>query len=394
LQKHKILIVSELFWPEGGGAELATYLILKLLRDAEFEITVLTSTKNPSPIKGVKFYHTDLLKPGNRIERFLYTSILAQKPWFKKLLKQHDILYIPQMAYPLIPIAKREGLKVVVHLHNYAPVRYHGVKYYFEPDNPSTWDEMRTGIFHEYHIHKSLLRTTTMPISYFAYRLSKHLLEQADTIICVSKRQTEIVKQKIRHANIEVVYNPPPPMPPIEKKPSEIPTLLYVGGDSYLKGFPIVLWALSRLRRNYKAYITGHVSAKWAKFADKLGGNVILLGRIPYSDVLKLHAQAWALLFPSIWEEPLPYAVVEALMAGTIPVAFAVGGVPEIVEDTAAERFLCKPGNIECFIRRLEVIMSLEPNNITELKTNIQKLIQNKINIHDIKEKLIKIFSQ
>jgi len=133
-------------------------------------------------------------------------------------------------------------------------------------------------------------------------------------------------------------------MPPIEKKPSETPTLLYVGGDSYLKGFPIALWALSKLRHNYKAYITGHVSAKWAKYINKLGGKVTLLGRIPYSDALKLHVQAWALLFPSIWEEPLPYAVVEALAAGTIPVAFAVGGVPEVVEGTAAKRFLCNPG--------------------------------------------------
>jgi len=391
-QKRKILVVSEIFWPEGGGAELATYLILRLLRDAGVEITVLTSTRNPSPIKGVKFYYTDLLKPGNRIERFLYTSILAQKPWFKKLLKQHDTLYIPQMAYPLIPIAKQEGLKVVVHLHNYAPVRYHGVKYYFEPDNPSTWDEMGTGIFHEYHIHKSLLRTAAMPISYLVYRLSKLMLEQADVIICVSKRQAEIVKQRIQHARVEVVYNPPPPMPPLEKMPSETPTLLYVGGDSYLKGFPIALWALSKLRHNYKAYIAGDVSAKWAKYINKLGGKVTLLGRIPYSDVLKLHAQVWALLFPSIAEEPLPYAVVEALMAGTIPVAFTVGGIPEIVEGTAAERFLCNPGDIGCFIQRLEVITTLTPSDIIEIGLKIRKSTLKKFNNELLRERIVKIF--
>jgi len=390
LQKRKILVVSEIFWPEGGGAELATYLILRLLRDAGFEITVLTSTKNPTPMKGVKFYYTDLLKPGNRIERFLYTSILAQKPWFKKLLKQHDTLYIPQMAYPLIPIAKREGLKVVVHLHNYAPVRYHGVKYYFEPDNPSTWDEVRTGIFHEYHIHKSLLRTTAMPASYLVYRLSKHMLEQADTVICVSKRQAEIVRQRIQHAKIEVVYNPPPPMPPLEKRLSETPTLLYVGGDSYLKGFPIALWALSKLRHNYKAYITGRVSAKWANLVNKLGGKVTLLGRIPYNEVLKLHAQAWALLFPSIWEEPLPYAVVEALMAGTIPVAFAVGGVPEIVRDTLAERFLCKPGDVNCFMQKLEILMSINRSEISVVMMQTKNKIYNKLCTY-FKEKILEI---
>jgi len=390
-QKRKILVISEIFWPEGGGAELATYLILRLLRDAGFEITVLTSTRNPSPIKGVKFYYTNLLKPGNRIERFLYMSILAQKPWFKKLLKQHDTLYIPQMAYPLIPIAKREGLKVVVHLHNYAPVRYHGVKYYFEPDNPSTWDEIRTGIFHEYHIYKSLLRTTAMPASYLVYKLSKHMLEQADAIICVSKRQAEIVKQKIRHAKIEVVYNPPPPLPPLEKRPSETPTLLYVGGDSYLKGFPIALWALSKLRHNYKAYIAGHVSAKWANLVNKLSNKITLLGKIPYNNVLKLHAQAWALLFPSILEEPLPYAVVEALMAGTIPVAFAVGGIPEVVKGTLAEKSLCRPGDIKCIIEQLETIISLHQNELMAIEIQIKDEFQNKIKTS--KETLLKTLS-
>jgi len=389
-QKRKILVVSEIFWPEGGGAELATYLILRLLRDAGFEITVLTSTKNPSPINGVKFYHTDLLKPGNRIERFLYTSILAQRPWFKKLLKQHDTLYIPQMAYPLIPVAKREGLKVVVHLHNYAPVRYHGVKYYFEPDNPSTWDEVRTGILHEYHIHKSLLRTTAMPASYLVYKLSKHMLEQADAIICVSRRQAEIVRQKIRHTKIEVVYNPPPPMPPIEKRPSETPTLLYVGGDSYLKGFPIALWALSKLRHNYKAYIAGHVSTKWANLVNKLGGKVTLLGRIPYSDVLKLHAQAWALLFPSILEEPLPYAVVEALMAGTIPVAFAVGGVSEILTNSIGNNYLCKLFDPHCIIEKINAILSLTYKDLIDISLSIKEQVKRILNIEAV-NKIYKI---
>jgi len=85
--------------------------------------------------------------------------------------------------------------------------------------------------------------------------------------------------------------------------------------------------------------MAGHVSAKWANLINKLSNKVVLLGRISHDNVLKLHAQAWALLFPSILEEPLPYAVVEALMAGTIPVAFAVGGVPEIVEGTSRRSF-------------------------------------------------------
>jgi len=108
--------------------------------------------------------------------------------------------------------------------------------------------------------------------------------------------------------------------------------------------------------------------------------------------VLKLHTQAWALLFPSIVEEPLPYAVVEALMAGTIPVAFAVSGVPEIAEGTAAERFLCNPSDVECFVQRLEAITALMPNDIAEIGLKTRKLLLSKFNSELLREKIIKIF--
>jgi len=389
---NKILVVSETFWPEGGGADLATYLILKLIRDAGFKITVLTGTSNPILLKNVDYYYTKFLKGKNRIEMFIHANLLAKNKTFIKLLNTHHILYIPRLAYPLIPIGKKQGLKVIVHLHDYTPIRYNAVKYFFEPDNQNIVTQIKMGIFHEYRNNKSLIRTIMMPTTYPLYRASKNWLQEADTIICVSKRQAEIVKQQLSNAKIEVVYNPPPPMPPIEKKLSEIPTFLYVGGDSYLKGFPIVLWALSKLRHNYKAYITGRVSAKWANLVNKLGGKVALLGRIPYSDVLKLHAQAWALLFPSVWEEPLPYSVVEALMAGTIPVAFAVGGVPEIVEGTAAERFLCNPGDVECFIQRLEAVTASTPSDIAEMGLKTRKLLLNKFSGELLREKIVKIF--
>jgi hypothetical protein len=40
-----VLTVSELFWPEGGGTELATYLTLQILTKHGFSVTVVTGTK-------------------------------------------------------------------------------------------------------------------------------------------------------------------------------------------------------------------------------------------------------------------------------------------------------------------------------------------------------------
>jgi len=47
LLRDKLLVVTERYWPEGGGGELATHLILNMLRKC-FEIIVVTGSKNPA----------------------------------------------------------------------------------------------------------------------------------------------------------------------------------------------------------------------------------------------------------------------------------------------------------------------------------------------------------
>jgi len=389
-QRQRILVVSERYWPEGSGGELATHLITKLLAD-EFDITVVTGTKEPERAEGVRYIYEPALSAKSKHVLWLNTTRLAKSTAFRKLVERADVVYVPRFAFPVIPLAKRLGKKVVVHLHGYIPISYTAVvlapyeKHKRRIHRENVALECRRGAA---QCAAAGLTAWLMP------KLAERWISMADAVICVSKRQAQIISEaapQLRN-KIAVVYNPPPPMPPLEKRPSETPTLLYVGGDSYLKGFPIALWALSRLRHNYKAYVTGHVSAKWANLVNKLGGKVTLLGRVPYSDVLKLHAQAWTLLFPSIWEEPLPYAVVEALMAGTIPIAFAVGGVSEIVEGTIAERFLCNPGDVKCFIQRLEAITTSTPSDITEIGLKIRELLLSRFNNELLREKITKIF--
>jgi len=49
---------------------------------------------------------------------------------------------------------------------------------------------------------------------------------------------------------IEITYNPPQPellMEEPKRNPDDIPTFLYVGGDSHIKGFHQILYAIKRL---------------------------------------------------------------------------------------------------------------------------------------------------
>jgi glycosyltransferase involved in cell wall biosynthesis len=383
-----ILVVSEIFYPEGGGAEKATYLILRYLAQHNFKITVVTGTKNPIKIQGIKYYITSYLKSSNRPIRWMLTRMLATNSYFIRLLKEHDILYIPLAAYPLISLAKKRGLRVIVHLHNYMPVRYSSVKYFFEPDVINILDEFKLAILHERWAHGSIIRTLLSPLSYTIYLLNKKQIREADKIICVSRRQAEILARNDPYLlnKIEVIYNPISPEllnNDITKKLNETPTFLYIGGDSFIKGFHILLQALRNLGKSgirAKFIFAGTYNQQSVRILKSIGDkydsfDIQLIGKVKDEEILKLHHETWALLFPSIAEEPLPYAIVEAGLAGTIPVSSNVGGIAEILGGTPAENYIFKAGDAKELSKKIEMFVNEKPYTIMNEGKEIRKFV-------------------
>jgi len=406
-----ILVVSELFWPEGGGAELATYLILNILAKHNFGITVVTGTKNPAKIRSARYYVTPYLRASNRIVKWIRMGMLGLGKRFKEMLNNHDILYIPLAAYPLIPLAKRNGLKVVVHLHNYAPIRYSSIKYYFEPEVIDTIKEFRYAISHEFHIQKRILRTLLCPLSYTLYLQSKKWVSQVDKIICVSRRQAEIIAYRAPELRdkIEVAYNPLPPEiinAEPRKELDNTPTFLYVGGDSYIKGFHILLQTLNKLgKQGVKArfILTNRYSPRSLELLKQLSDKyrnleIQVLGRIEYSKLIELHRKTWALLFPSIWEEPLPYAIIETSLLGTIPIASKVGGVLELLAGSPASDFLFSPGNVEELADKVLLLINNKNTDvidvIRELGYDIRDHIAKVFNLRTIESQILRVFTE
>ena len=62
-----------------------------------------------------------------------------------------------------------------------------------------------------------------------------------------------------------------------------------------------------------------------------VGGEVRFDGRVPETELAQLRARAAVVLAPSRWEEPCPYAVLDALAAGVPVLASDRGGLPELV---------------------------------------------------------------
>jgi glycosyltransferase involved in cell wall biosynthesis len=393
-----LLAISETFWPEGGGAELATYLVLKILAESGFNVSVLTGSLNAKrPHPSVQIIKTEKLLAKSKTE--LWIKLLLHTGTFKKIVSQYDIIYLPRYSFPIIPLAKKLNKKVVVHLHDYIPISYTAAipapyeDYRFNLkliDGFNVWLESKKGAVHK----------TVSTLGSIYTHLTKEWLIHADIIICVSNRHAEITKDLAPQLKnkIEVIYNPPP-LININKNANNILPFLYVGGDSYAKGFHIFLKStINLLRKGYKVKftVTKNISRKnkgvFQLLNKKFSNAYEIKGFVKHNKLLDLYSKALALIFPSIWEEPLPYVIVESMLTGTIPIASKVGGVPEIISGTYAEKMLFKPGDANELVDKLEEVLSLSKEQLYNIGESLRNVVLKNLDSEKIKRGIHRVF--
>jgi len=388
---NKVSIVSERWWPDGSGGILASHVIAGLLRDAGFKLTVVHGTREPLRLNGVRYVYSSFLSVRDKHRLWLNCSTLARKHWFRELISSSDVVYIPRYCYPLIPVAKRFGKRVVVHLHDYQPVSYNSIV--FSEQAKGRVNVVSFEVLEHGSIARALFAGFTSPVN----GLCRVWLRDADAVICVSMGQAELISELAPELaeKLKVVYNPLPNISLVEKNLGD-PTFLYLGGDSYVKGFHIFLkasWKLLEKCPNVRFLLTQRFRDSTVSAIKRLRKAYNLLGRLKYEEVLKLHSIAHALLFPSIWEEPLPYAVIEAMLMGTIPIASKAGGVPEIVSGTYAENMLFEPGNVEELVSRMESVLTMSSEQVADVGHRLREAVVKKFDPEVVKRELIKIFS-
>jgi glycosyltransferase involved in cell wall biosynthesis len=316
---------------------------------------------------------------------------LTRKERFVRLLRDSDVVYVPKYAFPVIPAVEKLGKKVVVHLHDYIPVVYTAVVMapYEKHKHSIAKDDIALECM------KSLKHCAAARALWWLPRLAKRWVGQADKVICVSHRQAEIISKlapELAH-RLKVVYNPIPNVPPLEKR-LENPTFLYLGGDSYIKGFHVLLEVSQKLLKNNlrASFILAGKYESSKQIIGRLGRNFNLIGFVRHENILKLYSSSFAVLFPSIVEEPLPYAVLEAMLTGTIPIASRVGGVPEIVEGTYAKRMLFTPGNSDEMADKMQEVLSLSKDQLIDIGLSLRKNVLKRFNNETIRRQLLEVF--
>jgi glycosyltransferase involved in cell wall biosynthesis len=165
--------------------------------------------------------------------------------------------------------------------------------------------------------------------------------------------------------------------------------LLYLGSSSFVKGFHLVLRVANELLGKYRDL---RILMTKIKGYRSLPSNCVALGELPYQDVVKLHSRVYALLFPSMWEEPLPYVVLESMLMGTIPIAARTGGVPEVVVGSPAEDYLFTPGNVDELIDKIETVLTQSRDYLLDVGAKLKEHVLKLFSTEYVENRIVGLF--
>jgi glycosyltransferase involved in cell wall biosynthesis len=192
----------------------------------------------------------------------------------------------------------------------------------------------------------------------------------------------------ISPSKVHVIYNP---LPKITDDILEVQgdDFGYFGGPNYLKGFQVLCKAAT-LVKNIKS-VTIHAT-KFSGFNNQGGFlndvGILTYGRLDPVSYKNLYKKIRTVVIPSVWEEPLPYVVSEALVNGRIVIASRVGGILEQVAGCDGA-FLFDVGDCKQLAERILYVENLSQGNKHELGFKNRECIIKRFD----NEKIMAVFS-
>jgi len=383
-----VLFLSELFHPHGSGAELATYIYAKLLSEADFNVVVVTNRfageSEFSKSGNLMVYRLPLFKKSESVKYSILRRFdILLSGFMKKLMKWADAVYIPRFWYSAIPLAKAYGKPVVVHLHDYIPICPLANFYDSSKDTICNRNSRLCSSKCIYVYEKNQGRDfnetlTSVVLNLTLGRYLGRLVRLSDAIICVSKTQRDIITKATPSlgSKIHAIHNP---LPNLSYMDIEGDDFGYFGGPSYLKGFNSLCRALVHINHcgPVRIHATNFPNLTEEGFEPLHNIGILSYGRLGYDLFEKVYRQIRAVIVPSVWPEPLPYVVSEAILRGRLVIASNIGGIPEQIGDTL-DTFLFYPADIERLAELIEHVNDLDRQTIIDLASKNREIFLKK----------------
>ena len=195
------------------------------------------------------------------------------------------------------------------------------------------------------------------------------LIERSvDTFIPVSHavaRRSDLVDHGIEHEVIpnfvpdRIMRDSDPAHPALAELPDG-PFWLYAGALSRHKGVHVLLDAYRGLSGAPPLVVIGRQSDE---APHELPANTTLLADLPHAAVMAAWRRATLGIVPSLFPDPCPTVVLEAMAAGVPVVGSRHGGMPDLVVD-GKTGLLVDPGNARALRAALQRIIDDEPQRV------------------------------
>ncbi len=394
----KILQVNQFYYLR-GGAERYFLDLTRALENEGHEVAVFSMDhpKNqPSPwsryfVSRISFNKMSLKDRLKTPERVLYSREAKIK--FAELLRNFkpDIIHIHNIYHhispSILPVAKKQGIPVVMHLHDYKLICPNQSLFM----KGTSCEQCARGRYYKCLLNRcvkdslagSALATVEM---YLHHSILKIYEKNIQLFIAPSEfMKRTMVRFGQEAEKIQVIYNP------YSRELAEYPSekrelkdyLLYFGRLTAEKGLEILIRAAALSSKKTIIAGSGPHERTLRRLAEKLKAPVEFLSFQDSERLRLLLAEAEAVVIPSIWAENMPLSLLEALSLGKIVIASRIGGLPEIIKD-GENGLLFRPGDSEDLTRQIKHLADIDRTAISRAAQETSSRFSPRKNLEEI----------
>jgi glycosyltransferase involved in cell wall biosynthesis len=328
----KILLVTEVYPPRAGGAGWSTRALALGLREAGHRVAVVTTSPGPPDPDGLDVRR--LVARGRK-------RVAVPRAFAAHVAGEDDaVLHAQHSLSALGCLAGDRPSRVAVTVRDHWPVCFWSTRISQGALCPRCGTGPMTRCVEGRVPAPRPVSWGAIPYMKADLAEKRAALRRAGASLAVSRAiadelssagipRVEVVPNVLDAAETRAIAGPEPsfPLPPR--------FLLFVGKLEENKGARLLVPAVAAAGTGLPLVVLGEGSlAHTLKFeAAAAGVSLVLRGWAHREDVLRAMGRATAIVFPSLWPEPLSRVLLEALALGTPVAAMDTGGTREIVED-------------------------------------------------------------
>lgn len=109
------------------------------------------------------------------------------------------------------------------------------------------------------------------------------------------------------------------------------------------------------------------------ELVSKKPGSITIEGFVDHAQTAEIFGSSKAALYPIQWPEPFGLSAGESMAAGTPPIAFALGSMPELIRDGVTGYLVPPEEGVDGFVKALQRLYNLSSDEYREMRVNCRK---------------------